>query len=71
MCAGYPGGQIDSCSGDSGGPLMQPLPNKEMKSFMYLIGVVSFGQMCGRSGSLGAYARVTHYMPWIEEKLLS
>ncbi|XP_075984691.1 venom serine protease Bi-VSP-like [Anticarsia gemmatalis] len=71
LCAGFKKGGKDSCQGDSGGPLMQPIYSaKEYKTYFYQIGVVSFGKKCAEPGFPGVYSRVTHFVPWIEEKVL-
>ncbi|MEA3523034.1 MAG: serine protease, partial [Campylobacterota bacterium] len=61
FCAGYMDGSKDSCSGDSGGPLIHN--NK-------LSGIVSFGgsdeQWCGAPNYPGVYTRVANYIEWIE-----
>jgi len=61
------GGQ-DACDGDSGGPLVtkEPGSNGEATAENYeLIGVVSYGVVCGRKDFPGVYARVTEIMDWI------
>ncbi|KZS06179.1 Clotting factor B [Daphnia magna] len=63
MCAGYDHGQLDACQGDSGGPLH--LEGKDHK--IDLIGVVSWGQGCGRVGYPGVYTRMGRYLKWIAE----
>ncbi|KAK7114217.1 chymotrypsinogen A-like isoform X2 [Littorina saxatilis] len=56
ICAGdLRNGGIDSCLGDSGGPLMC-----SYNGVYYLFGVVSFGRGCATPGYPGVYARVTH-----------
>lgn len=37
----------------------------------YLIGVVSFGQLCGTDSSPGVYMRVSYYMDWINANINS
>ncbi|CAG0908950.1 unnamed protein product, partial [Cyprideis torosa] len=59
ICAGDQ--SKDSCSGDSGGPLMM-----QKKGHWHLIGVVSAGEGCGRKGKPGIYTRVDFYGPFIE-----
>ncbi|CEJ93228.1 hypothetical protein VHEMI08836 [[Torrubiella] hemipterigena] len=49
ICAAYPDGGKDSCSGDSGGPFV--INNK-------LAGVVSWGEGCARADAPGVYANV-------------
>ena len=58
MCAGKVTGGIDSCWADSGGPLVT--------HENVLIGVVSTGIGCARSGLPGIYTRVSEYADWIE-----
>jgi len=63
MCAGEESGGKDSCSGDSGGPLLL-LENNEW----YLTGIVSWGVGCGQGGNFGVYNEVAYYLDWIEQR---
>ncbi|CAL4067884.1 unnamed protein product, partial [Meganyctiphanes norvegica] len=59
ICAFTPG--KDTCSGDSGGPLMVQRGNK-----WYQIGIVSHGPNdCGNQNAPGVYTRVPNYNAWI------
>ncbi|KAM3936830.1 plasma kallikrein-like [Leptodactylus fuscus] len=60
LCAGYKHGQIDSCKGDSGGPLTCEVDKK-----WYLIGITSWGEGCARPDKPGVYTKVTEYTEWI------
>ena len=64
FCAGYKGGRIDSCAGDSGGPLLC-----EQDGRWTVYGVTSFGEGCGREGKFGIYAQVPNFVQWIEREL--
>ena len=61
FCAGYQGGRIDTCAGDSGGPL---LCQKDGRWTIY--GITSFGEGCGQQGKYGIYAKVPNFTKWIE-----
>ncbi|KAF2890882.1 hypothetical protein ILUMI_15291, partial [Ignelater luminosus] len=68
ICAG--GEQAkDSCTGDSGGPLM--VVDRIVKEENYIIhGVVSFGPTpCGVENFPGIYTRVADYVDWIRDHL--
>ncbi|KAG3136648.1 hypothetical protein PI126_g17726 [Phytophthora idaei] len=60
LCAG---GELDmdSCQGDSGGPLIMEQSVEDV-----LIGVVSWGNGCGRAGYPGVYARVSVAREWLD-----
>ncbi|XP_050433648.1 venom protease-like isoform X2 [Adelges cooleyi] len=62
ICAGEDG--KDTCQGDSGGPLQ--IVDPKYKCMYSLIGVTSFGKLCGESNAPGVYTRVSHYVSWIE-----
>lgn len=61
ICAGGTGDGKDSCQGDSGGPLI----SQDRR----LIGVVSWGYGCGRSGFPGIYTNVANpdIRRWVKE----
>uniref|UniRef100_A0A2C9GV93 CLIP domain-containing serine protease n=1 Tax=Anopheles dirus TaxID=7168 RepID=A0A2C9GV93_9DIPT len=66
LCAGGMRGK-DTCSGDSGGPLM-----RQIFGGWYLIGVVSFGpQKCGTARMPGVYVNVADYVDWIQDNMES
>ncbi|CAF4426166.1 unnamed protein product, partial [Rotaria magnacalcarata] len=66
LCAGNHQYTKDSCQGDSGGPLMHEVDGKWILS-----GVVSFGDECAKLNRPGVYARVSHYLPWIQNAISS
>lgn len=64
ICAGGFNGK-DSCSGDSGGPLMMT-PNGTV---WYASGIVSYGLGCGREGWPGVYTNIPSYSNWIRMEI--
>jgi len=66
ICAGLQEGGKDSCQGDSGGPLVT-YSVKEKR--WILVGVVSWGYRCALPGYPGVYARVSYFIPWIEQTI--
>jgi len=65
LCAGIPEGGLDSCYGDSGGPLIVNNGNKVEQ-----IGIVSAGgETCAQPNEYGTYIRVERYADWISETM--
>ncbi|XP_055903581.1 serine proteinase stubble [Eupeodes corollae] len=62
LCAGQ--AARDSCSGDSGGPLMI----NEGGTWTQ-VGIVSWGIGCGKGQYPGVYTRVSAFLPWILKNL--
>ncbi|CAH1775338.1 unnamed protein product [Owenia fusiformis] len=66
ICAGYEDGGIDACQADSGGPFVC----KNEHDRWTLTGIVSWGSgECASPNNPGVYARVSHYVPWIQETM--
>jgi secreted trypsin-like serine protease len=70
LCAGGVEGK-DSCTGDSGGPLMSTgMSSRDGRTRYFLAGVVSFGpDPCGKKDWPGVYTRVARYTDWILNQL--
>lgn len=68
ICAGGKRG-VDSCRGDSGGPLMTTgMRNRQF--YWYLVGIVSFGPSpCGLENFPAVYTNVETYVDWIQSTL--
>lgn len=66
ICAGYREGGVDSCKGDSGGPLTVYSPKRRSWT---LAGIVSNGIKCAEPGMPGIYMRVTSYLHWIRKSI--
>ncbi|CAD0206321.1 unnamed protein product [Chrysodeixis includens] len=62
MCYGVRSAVVDTCEGDSGGPLQV----HQFKCLYTVVGITSYGRDCGIKGSAGMYTRVSYYVPWIE-----
>ncbi|XP_060940920.1 vitamin K-dependent protein C [Limanda limanda] len=60
LCAGILGQRMDACEGDSGGPMVTLY-----RGTWFLIGLVSWGEGCGREDKLGVYTKVSNYHEWI------
>jgi secreted trypsin-like serine protease len=65
ICSGRATTKRDTCQGDSGGPLFV----KGADGKFTLVGVTSWGELCGVSekGLYGLYARVARYSSWVEQ----
>ena len=57
MCAGYPRGGVDTCSGDSGGPMFR----KDDAGQWIEVGITSWGDGCARPGVPGVYTEVSAF----------
>jgi trypsin len=66
VCAGYTTSGMDSCSGDSGGPLFY-----RTGSDVTLVGAVSYGRGCARAGYYGVYTRVSKFLSFVKDTLKS
>ena len=65
LCAGYKSGGVDTCAGDSGGPLMCKITKPGDSGRWYVYGVTSFGEGCGDRGKYGIYTRISNFSDWI------
>ncbi|XP_077504532.1 serine protease 33-like isoform X1 [Amblyomma americanum] len=61
LCAGFRRGRVDSCAGDSGGPLLA----RDGRGRWTIYGVTSFGEGCARQGRFGIYAKVANAARWL------
>ena len=59
VCAGN--GRTDTCTGDSGGPMLM-----ESNGLWSVVGITSFGVECARSDFPGVYTRVDVFLDWID-----
>ena len=72
LCASREG--KDTCTGDSGGPLMltyaRTYPKAVSEEYREVqIGVVSWGKGCAQEGNPGVYTRVSAYLGWIKRAM--
>jgi len=64
FCAGYAQEIVgDACKGDSGGPFVSKGPPENER--WIILGVVSWGEGCGRQGKYGFYTKIHNYYDWI------
>lgn len=71
FCAGDVDRGVDSCKGDSGGPLFIPMLGFGSPDTPYrLKGIVSWGpNTCGDAAYKGYYTKVENYLDWIRETM--
>ncbi|XP_028329129.1 vitamin K-dependent protein C [Gouania willdenowi] len=62
LCAGVLGQRMDACEGDSGGPMVTLY-----RDTWFLVGLVSWGDGCGKEDKLGIYTKVSNYNDWISK----
>ncbi|XP_053565914.1 vitamin K-dependent protein C [Bombina bombina] len=66
LCAGQLGDIQDACRGDSGGPMVTKFGGS-----WFLVGLVSWGEGCGRANNFGIYTKVSRYLEWISQQMAS
>lgn len=62
ICAGGKDGE-DACNGDSGGPLTY----EDMRGVTTLVGIVSWGDHCGKKDFPTVYTRISGFLDWIAD----
>ncbi|KAG5681018.1 hypothetical protein PVAND_010484 [Polypedilum vanderplanki] len=62
FCAG--GLRRDTCSGDSGGPILCRDSKRSNKPWT-VFGITSFGDGCGKKNKFGIYTKITNYVDFI------
>ncbi|NWW18504.1 OVCH2 protein, partial [Falcunculus frontatus] len=68
ICAGFPLEEgKDSCTGDSGGPLL--CPSEDNSGFYTLHGITSWGLGCRRKSYPGIYTNVGFFVDWIKNNI--
>lgn len=67
LCGGVLEGGIDTCSGDSGGPVVV----NDGRGIPWLVGLVSFGVGCAQPGIPGVYTRMSAVSKWIRSARLA
>ena len=70
VCAARTGN--DTCTGDSGGPLLLAWEREGKRIAEYgeiQIGIVSWGKGCAQEGRPGVYTRVAPYLDWIRRAM--
>jgi len=61
-CAGFQSGGVDTCVGDSGGPLFG-----EVDGVIQQVGITSFGQGCAEPNFFGIYTHIPSFIPWLAD----
>ena len=69
ICAGVRSGHKDSCAGDSGGPLTKVIKINPVRDRKVVIGIISYGNGCGRKDTYALYTRVLAFIDWIKETI--
>lgn len=68
LCVGGKDG-MDSCNGDSGGPLMIIGPGNVPR--WYLLGLVSYGALkCGEKDIPALYTKLSKFIKWVLDNVL-
>ena len=63
FCAGdLDDGGIDSCFGDSGGPILRLVDERWVQ-----VGIVSWGDRCALPGKPGVYSRLSRFANWLSD----
>ena len=65
ICAGFERGGADACQGFSGAPLLA----FTSRGCPYVVGIVSWGEGCGKAKGYGVYSRVSSYIDWIKSNV--
>ncbi|XP_076311602.1 serine proteinase stubble-like [Tachypleus tridentatus] len=66
ICAGLSKGELDSCEGDSGGPMVI----QEGNGRWILAGIISWGIGCALPNQPGVYTRITKFSDWINQIII-
>jgi secreted trypsin-like serine protease len=64
FCGGRADGAVDTCEGDSGGPVV----GVDRAGRDVLVGIVSFGHECGLAEWPGVYTRIPSYSAWLSSR---
>jgi secreted trypsin-like serine protease len=68
VCAGFPQGGTDACTGDSGSPLVVQT-SADNGNIWQQVGIVSYGEGCAQSNRYGVYTRVSSFENFIQSNI--